>query len=73
MGRPMAARLADAAFPLHAWNRSIAKARALATHGARVCESPAEAVRGVEIVVSMLEAGRTMRRYCWRWNGSIRE
>ncbi len=57
MGQPMAARLADAGFPLHAWNRSTAKARTLATHGARVCESVEEAVRGVAIVVSMLEAG----------------
>jgi len=57
MGRPMAARLADAGVPLHAWNRSTAKARTLATHGAQVCESVDEAVRGVAIVVSMLEAG----------------
>ena len=57
MGRPMAARLADAGVPLHAWNRSTAKARTLATPGAQVCESVDEAVRGVAIVVSMLEAG----------------
>ena len=57
MGQPMAARLADAGFPLHAWNRSTAKARTLATHGAQVCESVEQAVRGAEIVVSMLDAG----------------
>jgi len=57
MGQPMAARLADAGFSLRAWNRSTAKARTLATHGARVCESLDEAVRGADIVVSMLEAG----------------
>jgi len=57
MGRPMAARLAQAGFPLRAWNRSTAKARTLAAHGAQVCESLDDAVRGAEIVVSMLEAG----------------
>lgn len=57
MGQPMAARLADAGFPLRAWNRSTAKARTLAAHGAQVCESVDEAVRGAAVVVSMLEAG----------------
>jgi len=57
MGHPMAARLAHAGFPLRAWNRSTAKARALATHGAQVSESVEDAVRGAAIVVSMLEAG----------------
>lgn len=57
MGRPMAGRLADAGFPLRAWNRTTAKASTLAAHGAQVCESTAEAVRGAAIVVSMLEAG----------------
>lgn len=57
MGHPMAGRLADAGFPLRAWNRTTAKARTLAAHGAQVCESIDEAVRDAAIVVSMLEAG----------------
>ena len=57
MGRPMATRLADAGFPLHAWNRTTAKARTIAEHGALVCDSVEQAVRGAAIVVSMLEAG----------------
>lgn len=57
MGQPMAARLANAGFPLRAWNRSTAKARTLATHSVQVCESPEDAVRGADMVVSMLADG----------------
>ncbi|MEW6024090.1 MAG: NAD(P)-dependent oxidoreductase [Pseudomonadota bacterium] len=57
MGQPMAARLAGAGFRLRAWNRSTAKARTLATHGAQVCESLEDAVRDADMVVSMLADG----------------
>jgi len=57
MGKPMAARLAQAGYPLHAWNRTAAKAEALRDAGATPCADLAEAVRGAAIVISMLEAG----------------
>jgi 2-hydroxy-3-oxopropionate reductase len=57
MGRPMAARLATAGFAPRAWNRTAAKAQALAGLGAVPCASVEEAVAGAAIVISMLEAG----------------
>jgi 3-hydroxyisobutyrate dehydrogenase-like beta-hydroxyacid dehydrogenase len=61
MGRPMAARLLAAGYPVSAWNRTRAKAEALAANGAYVAEAPDEAVKNahgrVEIVITMLEAG----------------
>ncbi len=57
MGKPMATRLLQAGYPLIAWNRSCAKADALAALGARVATTPAEAVRDADIVITMLEAG----------------
>jgi 3-hydroxyisobutyrate dehydrogenase-like beta-hydroxyacid dehydrogenase len=57
MGRPMALRLAQAGYPLRAWNRSAAKAEALRTHGVQAHAALADAVRGADVVVSMLEAG----------------
>lgn len=57
MGRPMAARLARAGFSLHAWNRSPAKAEALRGDGAVPQARLEDAVRGADIVISMLEAG----------------
>jgi 2-hydroxy-3-oxopropionate reductase len=57
MGKPMAARLAQAGYPLRAWNRSPAKAEALRGTGAEPCEHLADAVRGAAVVISMLEDG----------------
>jgi 2-hydroxy-3-oxopropionate reductase len=57
MGKPMATRLARAGFTLHVWNRSAAKAEALRPAGAHPHQLLADAVRGADIVISMLEAG----------------
>ena len=55
MGKPMASRLAAAGYPLAAWNRTRAKAEAVA--GALVADTPAAAVAQADIVITMLEAG----------------
>ena len=57
MGRPMAARLAQAGYALRAWNRTFAKAEALRGTGAEPVAELAQAVQGAELVISMLEAG----------------
>jgi len=57
MGQPMATRLAQAGYPLRAWNRTPARAEALRGSGARPCTELPDAVRGAAIVISMLEAG----------------
>jgi 3-hydroxyisobutyrate dehydrogenase len=57
MGAPMAANLAHAGFHLRLWNRTAARARALAADGAVVAASPADAVRGAAIVITMLADG----------------
>jgi 3-hydroxyisobutyrate dehydrogenase len=50
MGAPMARRVAAAGYPLTVWNRSAGRADGFA----EVAESPVEAVRDAEIVVTML-------------------
>ncbi|WP_198116152.1 NAD(P)-dependent oxidoreductase [Massilia rhizosphaerae] len=57
MGKPMATRLAQAGYPLRVWNRTAAKAEALRATGAEPRADLSEAVRGADIVISMLEAG----------------
>lgn len=57
MGAPMARRLATAGFPLTLWNRTRAKAEALADTGARIADTPAHAVADADIVITMLEHG----------------
>ncbi|MCD9141334.1 NAD(P)-dependent oxidoreductase [Streptomyces albireticuli] len=57
MGFPMARNLARAGLDVRAWNRSREKAVPLAADGVRVAETPADAVRGAEVVLTMLHDG----------------
>lgn len=57
MGAPMARRLIGAGFKVNAWNRTRAKAEPLGQDGARVCDTPAEAARDAQMVITMLENG----------------
>ncbi|MFJ5550542.1 NAD(P)-dependent oxidoreductase [Streptomyces sp. NPDC093225] len=54
MGAPMARHLLAAGHPLTVWNRTRSKAEPLAAAGATVADTPAEAVRGADLVVTML-------------------
>ncbi|GGM58053.1 3-hydroxyisobutyrate dehydrogenase [Longimycelium tulufanense] len=54
MGAGMARSIARTGLPLRVWNRTRDKAAPLAEHGATVADSPAEAVAGADVVVTML-------------------
>ena len=54
MGSAMARRLIAAGHEVTVWNRNRAKAEALASEGASVAATPAEAEQGKDAVVSML-------------------
>ncbi|MGW0736917.1 NAD(P)-dependent oxidoreductase [Streptomyces sp. NPDC002851] len=54
MGAPMAGRLLRAGYPLTVWNRTPDKAAPLVAAGARQAATPAEAVRGADVVLTML-------------------
>lgn len=57
MGKPMALRLLQAGYCVTVWNRTHAKAQALAAAQAQVAETPAKAVANADVVITMLEAG----------------
>jgi 3-hydroxyisobutyrate dehydrogenase-like beta-hydroxyacid dehydrogenase len=57
MGKPMATRLAQAGYPVRAWNRTHAKAELLREAGAQPCAQLHDAVKDADIVISILEAG----------------
>jgi len=61
MGAAMAANLHKAGYPLTVWNRSADKAAPLVAAGARLAASPAEAVRGADIVISSLADDASFR------------
>ncbi len=54
MGRAMARRLLEARFPVTVWNRTLAAATPLAAEGATVVAEAAEAVRGCDVLCTML-------------------
>ena len=60
MGFPMGQRLCEAGCAVSAWNRSRTKADRLAPFGARVADTAADAVRGADIVITMLENGQVV-------------
>ena len=63
MGTPMAANVARAGFPVALYNRTAAKAEALAARvGATVCETPAEVADGADIVITMLADAEAVAR-----------
>jgi 3-hydroxyisobutyrate dehydrogenase len=54
MGSAMGRNILAAGLPLRAWNRTPERARPLADHGAEVVATPADAVRGADVVMTML-------------------
>jgi 3-hydroxyisobutyrate dehydrogenase len=54
MGAPMARNLLKAGFQVRVWNRTPDKTRVLAADGADLAETPADAVRDVAFVITML-------------------
>ena len=70
MGGPMAANLARAGFSVRAWNRTASRAAALAEDGATVAASPAEAVKGARILITMLADGPATEQ-AWNEPGGL--
>ncbi len=60
MGLPMARNLARAGFAVRAWNRSKEKAEPLADDGAMVLDTPAEAARDADVILTMLANADTV-------------
>src|SRR2546423_9538944 len=56
MGAPIARNLAKAGFTVRVWNRT--RAAAAAIEGVTVADTPAEALRGVGLVLTVLPDGR---------------
>jgi 3-hydroxyisobutyrate dehydrogenase len=60
MGAPMARNLAHAGFGVRVWNRTMAKAAALAADGAHPASDPAEAATGADVLITMLTDGASV-------------
>lgn len=62
MGLPMSVNLARAGFTVRAWNRSPRESVDLA--GYTLCDSPAAAVEGTDLIITMLPDLRQVREVC---------
>lgn len=60
MGAAMARNLARAGHAVRVWNRTRDKAEPLAADGAQVADTPADAVRDADVVLTMLYDGDTV-------------
>lgn len=54
MGAPMARNLLAAGFDVRAWNRTRSKAEPLAESGATIADTPEEAARGADFLITMM-------------------
>ena len=60
MGGPIARNIASAGIEVRAWNRTREKAEPLSEAGVTVTDTPAEAVDGADIVLTMLADGQAV-------------
>lgn len=71
MGAPMARHLARAGYDVRAHNRTRARAEALASAGARLCDTPAEAARGASYVITMVGDVPDLEAALWGEGGVL--
>ncbi len=71
MGRPMGANLLKAGFPLVVWNRTRARAEALAQQGARVAATPREAAAACDVLLTMVSDPPALESVLWGADGTL--
>ncbi|WP_326696112.1 NAD(P)-dependent oxidoreductase [Streptomyces sp. NBC_01754] len=72
MGTGMAHSLLRARLPVRAWNRTRAKADPLASAGATVTDTAEEAVRGADVILTVLNDGRAVTETLTAAAGGLR-
>jgi 3-hydroxyisobutyrate dehydrogenase len=69
MGTPMATRLVNAGHDVTVWNRSVARTAPLAQAGASVAATPADAVTGAEVAITMLATPEALHQVLFGRDG----
>jgi len=73
MGAGMASNLLKAGYKLTVWNRSAEKCKPFARKGARLAESPADAIRDADLVIYMLSNDQAVEEVVFGANGILSE
>jgi 3-hydroxyisobutyrate dehydrogenase-like beta-hydroxyacid dehydrogenase len=71
MGRPMAVNLLKAGFPLIVWNRTRAKAEAVAQSGAKLATTPREAAGQSEVLITIVSDPPALEEVLWGASGAL--
>ena len=71
MGSGMASNLLKAGYELTVWNRSVERNKPFARNGARVADSPANAVRDVDLVMYSLSNDQAVEEVVFGSNGIL--
>src|ERR1051326_7834288 len=72
MGKPMARNLLRAGFEVAAYNRTRARAEALADDGGRIVDSPAEAAQGADVVITIVSDTPDVQQVILGENGVVK-
>jgi len=71
MGRPMVANLLKKGFPVTVWNRTAARAEALAAEGARVAATPRDAAAAADVLIMIVSDPPAVEQVVWGPNGAF--
>src|SRR5215468_1107975 len=71
MGAGMAENLLKAGFRVSLYNRTRSKAEAFAEKGARVTDSPADAVKGAQVILAMVANDNASREMWMGAHGAL--
>ena len=71
MGRPMAANLLKAGFPLTVWNRTGSRAEALVAQGARAAKTPREAAAASDVLITIVSDPPAIEQVLWGAEGAL--
>jgi 3-hydroxyisobutyrate dehydrogenase len=71
MGRPMAANLLKAGFPVTVWNRTAARTEPLVALGARAARSPREAAAAADVLITIVSDPPALEQVLFGENGAL--
>jgi len=71
MGRPMAANLLKAGFPVVVWNRTASHAQAVVKQGARLVASAREAAAAADVLITIVSDPPALEEVLWGAQGAL--
>jgi 3-hydroxyisobutyrate dehydrogenase-like beta-hydroxyacid dehydrogenase len=71
MGRPMAANLVKAGFPVTVWNRTASRVQPLVAQGAKAAGTPREAAAAADVLITIVSDPPALEQVLWGEQGAL--